>query len=107
MSTKRQGATDDRRTGARGLGAAPTSGYPSRGGGRSCEAGQAGRRVRLKFIKSSYFFLTEVPIRTPYCECKACPYRFVPQTSCSVEQFGRGLRGSGFPLRSRFFAVRP
>src|SRR5271169_6537552 len=28
---------------------------------------------------------------------KVQPYRFVPQTSYSVEQFDRGLRGSGFP----------
>ena len=28
---------------------------------------------------------------------KVQPYRFVPQTSYSVEQFGRWSRGSGFP----------
>jgi hypothetical protein len=59
----------------------------------------------LNFTELSYFLQTEVPIRSEYNECKACPYRFVPQTSYSAEQFDRGLRGSGFPRRSRFFVV--
>src|SRR5690349_15016197 len=39
---------------------------------------------------------------------KVHPYRFVPQTSYTVEQFGRCHAAPDFPLRSRlFFLPRP
>jgi hypothetical protein len=57
----------------------------------------------LKFTKTSHFFQTEVPIGSPYCMRKVQPYRFVPQTSYSVEQFDRRSAAPDFPLRSRFF----
>src|ERR1700730_18363397 len=44
-------------------------------------------------------------MRSPYCRRKVQPYRFVPQTSYSVEQFDRRSRGSGFPPPEPLFCA--
>jgi hypothetical protein len=36
---------------------------------------------------------------------RVSPYRFVPQTSDPAASVGRTRRGSGLPLRSRFFLL--
>ncbi|HEX3411389.1 MAG TPA: hypothetical protein VHT00_06685, partial [Stellaceae bacterium] len=60
--------------------------------------------IELKFTEWSQFFQTKVPIDSPYGMRKVDPYRFVPQTSYSVEQFDRVYAAPVFPHRSRLFA---
>jgi hypothetical protein len=57
----------------------------------------------MKFTEWPQFFQTHDLIDSPYSMGKVHPYRFVPQTSYSVETIDRGRAAPELPLRSRFF----
>ena len=102
-----RGSGADRRNRAGGNQAA-RHGQPRAGGqpARRRQADRGSPAIEIKFIEWSQFFQTEVPIESLYCMRKVDPYRFVPQTSYSVEQLDRGHAAPVFPHRSRLFACR-